>query len=71
MRMAYFERDQTAASNEPVKLCHNENSAPGSAAAGEKYLTAKATAKPEFCMPTSIARVLHVRLSSPRTRGSQ
>jgi hypothetical protein len=32
--MVYFERDQTAASNEPVKLCHNENSAPGRAAAG-------------------------------------
>ena len=65
MDVAYFDRDHTAANNEPVKLCHNENSAPGKAAAGAKYLAANATAKPEFCMPTSIARVLQVRLSKP------
>jgi hypothetical protein len=57
----YLARDQKEASSEPVKLCHKENRAPGKAATGAKYLTAKATAKPEFCIPTSIDRVLHVR----------
>ena len=35
------------------------NSAPGRAAAGLKNFIPKATARPEFCMPTSMANVRH------------
>lgn len=37
-------RDQKLASAAPERLCQMLKSAPGSAAAGEKYLTASATA---------------------------
>ena len=36
----------------PDKLCQMLNSAPGNAAAAEKYCTASATPRPEFCIPT-------------------
>ena len=48
---------QYAAINAPDKLCQTENTAPGSAASGEKYCFASPPARPEFCMPTSMAIV--------------
>lgn len=41
----------------PEKLCHTENMAPGTAAMGNraKWVAASEVARPEFCMPTSMA----------------
>ena len=61
--------DQTEASMEPERLCHREKTAPGRAAAAEKYLRARATASPEFCIPTSIAMVRQVLVSQPAALG--
>ena len=36
-------------------LCHTEKIAPGIAVVGLKCVIAKDVAKPEFCIPTSIA----------------
>ena len=47
----------TEASNEPLMLCQTLNKAPGRAAVAEKNSVARATPRPEFCMPTSIAMV--------------
>jgi len=58
-----FLKLQYPARNDPDKLCHILNSAPGIAAITEKCLIAKATLNPEFCIPTSILRVRHVRSS--------
>ncbi|MNT74041.1 hypothetical protein D3C72_2128130 [compost metagenome] len=42
----------------PEILCQTLNSALGTAARGEKCALARAAPSPEFCMPTSMARVL-------------
>lgn len=41
----------------PEKLCHTENMAPGTAAMGNKakWVAASEVARPEFCIPTSMA----------------
>lgn len=41
----------------PEKLCHTENMAPGTAAMGKKvkWVAASEVARPEFCIPTSMA----------------
>ena len=66
-----FLKLQYPARNDPDKLCHILNMAPGIAAITEKCLTANATLNPEFCMPISILRVRHVRSSYPRSFGNQ
>jgi len=52
--------DQYPASNAPEMLCQTLKMAPGSALSGVKYFMASATAKPEFCIPTSMAIVLQI-----------
>ena len=44
---------------EPIKFCITEKIAPGRAANGfnAKFVFAKTTASPAFCVPTSIERV--------------
>ena len=49
----------------PEKLCHTENIAPGTAAIGNiaKWVAARDVARPEFCIPTSMAMAERLLLS--------
>lgn len=49
----------------PEKLCHTENIAPGTAAIGNiaKWVAARDVARPEFCIPTSMAMADRLLLS--------
>ena len=51
--------------SEPVKLWQMLNMAPGIAAVGSKCAIANATAKPEFCIPTSIDIVRQTAFDLP------
>ncbi len=53
------------ARTEPVMLCQMLKKVAGRAAAGVKNLVANTTARPEFCIPTSMATVLQVFRSKP------
>lgn len=63
--------DQNEASKDPEILCQIENTAPGNAASGEKYKRPNVAANPEFCIPTSSARVRQTDSSKPNSRPPQ
>ena len=61
-------RAQRLASSEPDTLCQTEKIAAGSAAAGAKCTVARAAARPEFCMPTSMLIARRLGTGMPHAR---
>ena len=57
----FIKRLLMAAKIEPDMLCQTLNTAPGKAAAMPKNCLERAAARPEFCIPTSMAMVMAVR----------
>ena len=68
-RIGFFDSEYLAAQAKtaPDILCHALNNAPGTAAKGivANWLAAKDVANPEFCIPTSTARVMLFLRSMP------
>src|SRR5690606_36450454 len=55
---SFLKRWKIVAAIGPLMLCQTLKMALGTAASGEKWAVAKATPRPEFCMPTSIDKAL-------------